>query len=38
MGSYAFSSGSPGAGGRAIALNGFTVTRSGSGTTYGAVS
>jgi hypothetical protein len=27
-----------GAGGKAISLNGFTVTRSGSGTTYGAVS
>jgi hypothetical protein len=29
---------SVGAGGRAIALNGFTATRSGAGTTYGAVS
>lgn len=28
----------PGAGGRAIQLNGFTATRTGSGTTYGAVS
>jgi hypothetical protein len=38
MGSYVFSSGNPGAGGKAIALNGFIVTRSGAGTTYGAVS
>jgi hypothetical protein len=30
--------GSAGSGGRAITLNGFTATRSGSGTTYGAVS
>jgi len=32
------SAGTPGAGGKAIALNGFTATRSGAGTTYGAVS
>lgn len=37
-GIWPLGSGSAGAGGKAIALNGFTATRSGAGTTYGAVS